>query len=89
MHLCDCIQFCEGENDVEYAEFSMTQRMLLRESSPAAASGATVVLTTPTDKSFEDKIMLYQLFDRLERVPSPTLANAGYTEMYADAGLAG
>ncbi|EFA13414.2 E3 ubiquitin-protein ligase TRIM37 isoform X3 [Tribolium castaneum] len=61
-----------GENDVEYAEFSMTQRLMMRDSSPAAA-GATAL--SPTEgNSFEDKLMLLQLFDRLENSPQATTA---------------
>ncbi|XP_044272172.1 uncharacterized protein LOC123016045 isoform X2 [Tribolium madens] len=60
----------DGENDVEYAEFSMTQRLMMRDSSPAAA-GATAL--SPTEgNSFEDKLMLLQLFDRLENSPQMT-----------------
>jgi hypothetical protein len=59
-----------GENDVEYAEFSMTQRLMMRDTSPAAA-GATAL--SPTEgNSFEDKLMLLQLFDRIENSPQPT-----------------
>lgn len=56
----------------------MTQRMLLRDASPASTSaGATALSPVQPDSScFEDKIMLFQLFDRLERVPSPNHANA-------------
>ncbi|XP_008196455.1 uncharacterized protein LOC661701 isoform X1 [Tribolium castaneum] len=62
----------DGENDVEYAEFSMTQRLMMRDSSPAAA-GATAL--SPTEgNSFEDKLMLLQLFDRLENSPQATTA---------------
>lgn len=64
----------------------------MREPSPAAASGASAnpVLSTQADKSsFGDKVMLFQLFDRLERVPSPSLTSPAYTEMYTDSGLAG
>lgn len=51
----------------------MTQRMLMRDASPASTSaGATALSPIQADTcSFEDKIMLFQLFDRLERVPSP------------------
>lgn len=87
--MCNNNSFCQGENDVEYAEFSMTQRMLMREPSPAAANtaAANAVLTTQADKSsFEDKMMLFQLFDRFEREPSPS---AGYPEVYTDSGLTG
>ncbi|XP_068897529.1 E3 ubiquitin-protein ligase TRIM37-like isoform X2 [Tenebrio molitor] len=60
----------DGENDVEYAEFSMTQRLMMRDTSPAAA-GATAL--SPTEgNSFEDKLMLLQLFDRIENSPQPT-----------------
>ncbi|KAJ3642872.1 hypothetical protein Zmor_025621 [Zophobas morio] len=60
----------DGENDVEYAEFSMTQRLMMRDSSPAAA-GATALSPTETN-SFEDKLMLLQLFDRIENSPQAT-----------------
>lgn len=45
----------------------------MRDASPASTSaGATALSPTQADaSSFEDKIMLFQLFDRLERVPSP------------------
>lgn len=61
---------------MEYAEFSMTQRMLMRDESPASTTaGATALSPVQGDtSSFEDKIMLLQLFDRLERVPSPNHA---------------
>ncbi|KAF5308334.1 hypothetical protein FQR65_LT06225 [Abscondita terminalis] len=53
-----------GENDVEYAEFSMAQRMLLREPSPAGAVG--IGSPTRSGSSLEDKIMLFNLLDRHE-----------------------
>lgn len=48
----------------------------MRDASPASTSaGATALSPTQADtSSFEDKIMLFQLFDRLERVPSPNHA---------------
>jgi tripartite motif-containing protein 37 len=59
-----------GENDVEYAEFSMTQRLMMRDTSPAAAGAMAL---SPTEgNSFEDKLMLLQLFDRIENSPQPT-----------------
>lgn len=63
-----------GENDVEYAEFSMAQRMLLREPSPAGAVG--VNSPTQSGSSLEEKIMLFNLLDRHEHsgnnLPEPT-----------------
>ncbi|XP_022914368.1 E3 ubiquitin-protein ligase TRIM37-like isoform X2 [Onthophagus taurus] len=55
-----------GENDVEYAEFSMAQGMLLRESSPAVSTSGTSLTARP-GSSFEEKIMLLHLFDRQDR----------------------
>ncbi|GJQ85016.1 hypothetical protein Trydic_g3677 [Trypoxylus dichotomus] len=53
-------EIMSGENDVEYAEFSMAQRIMPREPSPA--------VTTPTNSlagsTIEEKIMLFHLFDR-------------------------
>lgn len=66
-----------GENDVEYAEFSMTQRLMMRDSSPAAA-GATALSPTETN-SFEDKLMLLQLFDRIENPAQASSASAPST----------
>lgn len=60
-----------GENDVEYAEFSMAQRMLVREPSPTGAVGVTS--PTRNDRSFEDKIMLFDLLDRHGHSASSTL----------------
>ncbi|XP_031352390.1 uncharacterized protein LOC116177524 isoform X2 [Photinus pyralis] len=60
-----------GENDVEYAEFSMAQRMLVREPSPAGAVGVTS--PTRTDRSFEDKIVLFDLLDRHRQSASNTI----------------
>ncbi|KAF5272074.1 hypothetical protein FQA39_LY01157 [Lamprigera yunnana] len=53
-----------GENDVEYAEFSMAQRMQLREPSPLGAVG--ISSPTRSGSSLEDKIMLFNLLDRHE-----------------------
>ncbi|XP_076250549.1 uncharacterized protein LOC143190252 isoform X4 [Rhynchophorus ferrugineus] len=55
----------EGENDVEYAEFSMDQGLLVRESSSAASSvaGATALSPTNLTNSFEDKLKLIGFFD--------------------------
>lgn len=64
--------FILGENDVEYAEFSMAQRMLLRERSPSISNST---FGGGTSNSFEEKLMLFQLFDRHERASnclSPT-----------------
>lgn len=61
--LCDTI-FTLGENDVEYAEFSMAQRMLLRESSPNDAVGVTS--PTRSGSSMEDKFMLFSFLDKHE-----------------------
>lgn len=50
----------------------MTQRLMMRDASPAAG-GATALSPTETS-SFEDKLMLLQLFDRIENtsaVPHP------------------
>jgi tripartite motif-containing protein 37 len=64
-----------GENDVEYAEFSMTQRLMMRDTSPAAAGAMAL---SPTEgNSFEDKLMLLQLFDRIENSPQPTSSSNG------------
>ncbi|RZB40491.1 hypothetical protein BDFB_004939, partial [Asbolus verrucosus] len=75
-----------GENDVEYAEFSMTQRLMMCEPSPATAGAAAL---SPTENnSFEDKLMLLQLFDRIEsssqaasstndQLSSPTVPDVG------------
>lgn len=54
----------------------MTQRMLMRDASPASTSAGATALSPihPDSSTFEDKIMLFQLFDRLERVPSPNHA---------------
>jgi hypothetical protein len=73
--LCVFMDRFIGENDVEYAEFSMTQRLMMRDTSPAAA-GATAL--SPTEgNSFEDKLMLLQLFDRIENSPQPTSSSNG------------
>lgn len=72
-----------GENDVEYAEFSMTQRLMMRDSSPAAA-GATAL--SPTEgNSFEDRLMLLQLFDRLENATQAP--NGKFTPFKLDSDL--
>lgn len=65
----------------------MTQRMLMRDASPASTvAGATALSPVQADtSSFEDKMMLFQLFDRLERVPSPLNHNAHF-ENQIDAG---
>lgn len=63
-----------GEHDVEYAEFSMTQRMLLREPSPANACAGLAGALSPTNlssSSFEDYVRSLQLFD----IPSSPAEN--------------
>ncbi|KAF7286315.1 hypothetical protein GWI33_006044 [Rhynchophorus ferrugineus] len=59
------IETMSGENDVEYAEFSMDQGLLVRESSSAASSvaGATALSPTNLTNSFEDKLKLIGFFD--------------------------
>lgn len=48
----------------------MTQRLMMRDTSPAAG-GATALSPTETS-SFEDKLMLLQLFDRIESTSAAT-----------------
>lgn len=64
-----------GENDVEYAEFSMAQRMR-RGSSPSTTissitAGAMALSPTNDDAmiSFEEKLRLLHLFDKSTTLP--------------------
>jgi hypothetical protein len=53
----------------------MTQRLMMRDTSPAAAGAMAL---SPTEgNSFEDKLMLLQLFDRIENSPQPTSSSNG------------
>lgn len=54
-----------GENDVEYAEFSMAQGLMLRDSSSTASSVAGAAALSPTSLvgNLEDKFKLMSLFD--------------------------
>ncbi|KAJ8949187.1 hypothetical protein NQ318_021680 [Aromia moschata] len=58
------IETMSGENDVEYAEFSMAQRMMARDPNSAASStaGATALSPTGLINSFEEKLKLLQFF---------------------------
>lgn len=50
----------------------MTQRMLMRDASPASTGGAAALSPIQADTStFEDKIMLFKLFD------TPTQSDTG------------
>lgn len=59
------VETMSGENDVEYAELSMAQGLVLRDCSPSATSlaGATALSPTNLVNAFEDKIKLMSLFD--------------------------
>lgn len=54
-----------GENDVEYAEFSMAQRMLARDPSSANSSivGASALSPTEIVGNFEEKLKLFHFFE--------------------------
>ncbi|XP_018568183.1 E3 ubiquitin-protein ligase TRIM37-like [Anoplophora glabripennis] len=59
------VETMSGENDVEYAEFSMAQRMMARDPSSANSSVAGVAAAlSPTGliNSFEEKLKLLQFF---------------------------
>ncbi|XP_066146031.1 E3 ubiquitin-protein ligase TRIM37 isoform X3 [Euwallacea fornicatus] len=60
------IETMSGENDVEYAEFSMTQGLMLRDHLSSAASsvaGATAMSPTDLGSNLEAKFKLMTLFD--------------------------
>lgn len=65
-----------GENDVEYAEFSMAQGLMVREPSPAVTKAAAAANRLKNRSSFEEKLMLFQLFDRHDRT-TPSMLNSG------------
>lgn len=58
------VETMSGENDVEYAEFSMAQRMMARDPSSANSSVVGAVALSPTGliNSFEEKLKLLQFF---------------------------
>ncbi|ENN73973.1 hypothetical protein YQE_09429, partial [Dendroctonus ponderosae] len=59
------VEAMSGENDVEYAEFSMTQGLIRRDSNSAASSvaGASALSPANLSISLEDQLKLYTLFD--------------------------
>lgn len=60
------LETMSGENDVEYAEFSMNQGIMLRDSSSTASSFAGATALSPStlmSNSFEEKLKLMSLFD--------------------------
>ncbi|KAG5885479.1 hypothetical protein JTB14_005070 [Gonioctena quinquepunctata] len=71
------VETMSGENDVEYAEFSMAQRMMARDPSSTSSSvvGATALSPTELMDSFEQKLRLLQfeqLFGNSQQTPSST-----------------
>ncbi|XP_023014574.2 E3 ubiquitin-protein ligase TRIM37 [Leptinotarsa decemlineata] len=70
------LETMSGENDVEYAEFSMAQRMVARDPSSTSSSivGATALSPTDLMDSFEQKLRLLQ-FDQIFLNKQETVAN--------------
>ncbi|XP_028133765.1 E3 ubiquitin-protein ligase TRIM37 isoform X3 [Diabrotica virgifera virgifera] len=71
------IETMSGENDVEYAEFSMAQRMLEHDNSSANSSfvGATALSPTEMGSSFEDRLKLLNFFENSPRNTAQDPAN--------------
>ncbi|KAL1491393.1 hypothetical protein ABEB36_011997 [Hypothenemus hampei] len=60
------VETMSGENDVEYAELSLAQELMLRDSSSAASSVAGATALSPSSNlstTFEDKLKLVSIFD--------------------------
>ncbi|XP_057658821.1 E3 ubiquitin-protein ligase TRIM37-like [Diorhabda carinulata] len=62
------IETMSGENDVEYAEFSMAQRMLEKDPSSANSSVVGATALSPTEISnFEERLKLFSFFENCPR----------------------
>ncbi|KAJ8917379.1 hypothetical protein NQ315_002403 [Exocentrus adspersus] len=70
------IETMSGENDVEYAEFSMAQRMLARDPNSNTV-GATAL--SPTTCSFEDQLRMLQFFGNS---PQAASTSSGYNALF-------